>query len=62
MSTPEHQPSEREQEVLERVRNNPELMRAMQEAEASILRGEPGIPGKQVQEEARARRAQRTPA
>lgn len=48
MATPEQQANEREQEVIERVRNNPELMRAMREAEQSIVRGEPAIPGKQV--------------
>ncbi len=52
---------EREREVIARARANEELMRQMRESEAEALRGEPPIPGRQVQEEARARRG-RDPA
>lgn len=48
--------SEREREAVERAPANEALMRQERDARAAIDRGEKGIPGKVVQEEARRQR------
>ena len=48
--------SEREREVVERALANEVLMDGVRESMDAVARGEKGIPGRIVQEEARARR------
>lgn len=48
--------SEREREIVERARANERLMAGVRQSQAAVERDEEGIPGRLVQQEARARR------
>lgn len=56
MRTAAHQ-SERAREVIERTLANERLMDGVRESQVAVERGETGIPGKLVQQEARKRRS-----
>ncbi len=46
----------RSKDIVERAHANDELMNATREGVAAVLRGEKGVPLREVQEEARRRR------